>query len=110
MPQNQYYDDNKIDPERHFKNCTHGYLVTDPFFKFSEAPESVYIFEQLGPEPWGRIGLGIVELIMAIHILVPRTTWPGALLGIGTMLGALFSHITQLGIVVQDVPCLFWPW
>ena len=85
-------------------------LLQTLFFKFSEAPESVYIFEQLGPEPWGRIGLGIVELIMAIHILVPRTTWPGALLGIGTMLGALFSHITQLGIVVQDVPCLFWPW
>ena len=33
------------------------------FFKFSAAPESVYIFSKLGLEPWGRIGSGIVELI-----------------------------------------------
>ncbi|MBW8241295.1 DoxX family protein [Muricauda oceani] len=77
-------------------------LLQTLFFKFSAAPESVYIFEQLGLEPWGRIGLGIVELITAILILIPKTTWIGALLGIGIMLGALFSHFTRLGIVVQD--------
>ena len=77
-------------------------LLQTLFFKFSAAPESVYIFEQLGLEPWGRIGLGVIELIVAILILVPKTTWLGALLGIGIMLGALFSHFTRLGIVVQD--------
>lgn len=71
-------------------------------FKFSAAPESVFIFEQLGLEPWGRIGLGVAELIIAILILVPRTTWLGALLGIGIMAGAIFSHVTQLGVVVQN--------
>ena len=70
-------------------------LLQTLFFKFSAAPESVYIFEQLGLEPWGRIGLGVIELIVAILILVPKTTWLGALLGIGIMLGALFSHFTR---------------
>ncbi|MDC6386778.1 DoxX family protein [Flagellimonas taeanensis] len=77
-------------------------LLQTLYFKFSAAPESVFIFETLGLEPYGRIGLGIVELITAVLLLVPRTTWIGALLGIGIMAGALFSHITTLGVVVQD--------
>lgn len=77
-------------------------LLQTLFFKFSAAPESVYIFETLGLEPVGRIGIGILELITAILLLVPRTTWLGAILGIGLMGGAIFSHISQLGIVVQN--------
>ncbi|MDF0705921.1 DoxX family protein [Flagellimonas okinawensis] len=77
-------------------------LLQTLFFKFTAAPESVYIFEKLGLEPWGRIGLGILELIIALLILVPKTTWLGALLGIGVMGGAIFSHIFKLGIVVQN--------
>lgn len=77
-------------------------LLQTLYFKFSAAPESVFIFETLGLEPYGRIGLGIVELITAVLLLVPRTTWIGALLGMGIMAGALFSHITTLGVVVQD--------
>lgn len=77
-------------------------LLQTLYFKFSGAPESIYIFETLGLEPVGRIGLGVVELIVAILILIPRTTWLGAILGAGIMSGALFSHITKLGIVVQN--------
>ena len=77
-------------------------LLQTLYFKFSAAPESVYIFETLGLEPFGRIGIGILELIAAILLLVPKTTWAGALLGMGLMAGALFSHLTQLGIVVQN--------
>lgn len=77
-------------------------LLQTLYFKFSGAPESIYIFETLGLEPVGRIGLGVMELIVAILILVPRTTWLGAILGVGIMSGALFSHITKLGIVVQN--------
>lgn len=72
------------------------------FFKFSGAEESVYIFSQLGIEPWGRIGTGIAELIASILILIPRTTPLGALLGLGIMSGALLFHLTKLGIVVRD--------
>jgi len=77
-------------------------LLQTLYFKFSAAPESVFIFEQLGLEPWGRIGLGVAELIIAILIMVPKTTLLGALLGIGIMAGALFSHVTKLGVVVQN--------
>jgi uncharacterized membrane protein YphA (DoxX/SURF4 family) len=75
-------------------------MVQSLFFKFSGAPESVYIFSTLGMEPWGRVGTGVVELVASILILVPRTTWLGALIGAGTMVGAIFSHLTKLGIEV----------
>jgi uncharacterized membrane protein YphA (DoxX/SURF4 family) len=71
------------------------------FFKFTGAEESVYIFSTLGIEPWGRIGTGCLELIASILILLPRTTAFGAVLGLGIMGGALFFHITKLGIVVK---------
>ncbi len=71
------------------------------FFKFTASEESVYIFTQTGMEPWGRIASGVVELIASILLLIPRTTWIGALLGIGVMSGALFFHLTVLGIEVQ---------
>jgi uncharacterized membrane protein YphA (DoxX/SURF4 family) len=72
------------------------------FFKFSGAAESVYIFSTLGVEPWGRIGSGIAELIASILILIPRTSWIGAGLALGVMAGAILSHLTILGIPVQD--------
>ncbi len=71
------------------------------FFKFLAQPESVYIFTTLGVEPWGRIGSGIVELIASVLILIPRTSWIGAGLGLGVMAGAILSHLTVLGIEVQ---------
>ena len=76
-------------------------LLQTLYFKFSAAPESVYIFETLGIEPEGRIGSGIVELIASIFLLIPRTTWIGAVLGLGVIAGAIFSHLTMLGIEVQ---------
>lgn len=77
-------------------------LVQTLFFKFTGAEESVYIFQTLGIEPYGRIGSGVVELVASILILIPRTTLLGAILGLGTMTGALFSHIFILGIEVKD--------
>lgn len=77
-------------------------LVQTLYFKFTGAEESVYIFQTLGVDPYGRIGSGIVELIASILILIPRTTLLGAFLALGTMMGAIFSHIFVLGIVVKD--------
>jgi uncharacterized membrane protein YphA (DoxX/SURF4 family) len=76
-------------------------LLQTLFFKFSANEESVYIFSTIGMEPWGRIGTGVMELIAAILILIPRTTALGALLAIGLMSGALFFHFTTLGIEVK---------
>ena len=76
-------------------------LLQTLFFKFTASPESVYIFTKVGMEPWGRIASGIAELIAAILILVPRTTWIGALMAMGVLSGAIFFHLTTLGIEVQ---------
>src|ERR687888_1246853 len=76
-------------------------LLQTLFFKFTAAPESVYIFSRVGLEPWGRIGSGIAELMAAILILIPPTTWLGAGLALAVMVGAIFSHLTVLGIVVM---------
>ena len=72
------------------------------YFKFTGADESVYIFSQLGMEPWGRIGTGILELIASALILYPKTTFIGSVLAAGLMLGAIGAHITKLGIEVKN--------
>ncbi len=71
------------------------------FFKFTGAAESVYIFSQLGMEPVGRIGTGVAELIAAALLLIPALAALGALLTLGLMAGAIFSHLTLLGVEVQ---------
>src|SRR5215813_7674231 len=78
-------------------------LLQTLFFKFTGAKESIYIFSTLGAEPWGRIGSGIVELVASILLLLPRTAALGALLTFGTACGAIFSHITKLGIKLTAV-------
>lgn len=76
-------------------------LLQTLFFKFTGAEESVYIFSQLGMEPWGRIGTGIAELIAALLLLYPKTTAVGALLASGLMLGAIGAHLVKLGISIK---------
>lgn len=77
-------------------------LIQTLRFKFTGHADSVYIFEQVGLEPYGRIGIGILELIAGILILIPKTVWAGAMLTFGVISGAVFMHLTQLGIEVRD--------
>lgn len=67
-------------------------------FKFTAHPDSVALFTQLGVEPFGRIGIGVFELIAGVLLLIPKTTRYGALLAVGLMLGAIASHLFILGI------------
>lgn len=90
-------------------------LLQTLFFKFTAAPESVYIFTKLGVfihtyipfasistvEVSARIGSGIMELIAAVLLLTPRFVWAGAILAMTAMGGAIASHLTFLGIEVQ---------
>jgi len=77
-------------------------LLQTLFFKFTGAPESKFIFQSLGVEPWGRILSGIMELLASILLLVPATQLYGAAIAASIMVGAIFSHIFVLGIVIQD--------
>lgn len=77
-------------------------LIQTLRFKFTAHPDSVYIFTKVGLEPYGRIGIGILELIAAILILFPKTIWAGALLTIGLLSGAILMHLTKLGIEINN--------
>jgi uncharacterized membrane protein YphA (DoxX/SURF4 family) len=79
-----------------------GILLQTLFFKFTGAEESKFIFSTLGVEPWGRIGSGVVELVAAVLLLIPRTTTIGAVIAFGVMSGAILSHLTILGIEVKN--------
>lgn len=84
-------------------------LIQTLRFKFTAHEDSVYIFSQVGLEPIGRIGIGIMELIAAILLLIPRTIWIGAGLTLGIIGGAIMMHLTQLGIEVRgDGGALFY--
>ncbi len=77
-------------------------LIQTLRFKFSAHPDSVYIFETVGLEPVGRIGIGILELIAGFLLLIPKTVWAGAVLTLGLIGGAIMMHLTQLGIEVKN--------
>jgi len=90
-------------------------LLQTLFFKFTAAPESVYIFTKLGAsihtyvpfasigtvEASARIGSGTMELIAAVLLLTPRFVWAGPVLAMAATGGAIVSHLTFLGIEVQ---------
>ena len=77
-------------------------LLQTLFFKFTASPESVYIFTKVGIEPWGRILVGILELVAGVLLIIPATAWFGAMLALGLMAGAVGMHLTLLGIEVMD--------
>lgn len=72
------------------------------FYKFTGSEESVYIFTTVGMEPWGRFGVGAIELIASVLIIIGATAWVGAVLALGLMGGAIIMHLTILGIEVKD--------
>jgi uncharacterized membrane protein YphA (DoxX/SURF4 family) len=72
------------------------------YFKFTAAPESVYIFSQVGMEPEGRIATAIAELVASILILIPKTSLVGASMAFFIMMGAIATHIGILGIEVMN--------
>jgi len=82
-------------------------MIQTLYFKFTGHEQSVRLFTELGMEPWGRIGTGVFELIASILILYPRTTGFGAALGVGLMSGAIFFHITKLGLKFDGDYVLF---
>ena len=70
--------------------------------KLSGAEEAVALFTDLGVEPWGRIALGLIEALLVVGILLPKTYVTAAALVVGVLGGALVSHLTVLGIEVSD--------
>lgn len=78
-----------------------GIMLETLFYKFTGAPESVYIFRKMGTEPWMRWVQGIWELLASAALLLPRLKWAGGALTTGAMAAAIISHLTWLGYSVQ---------
>ncbi|CAL2083604.1 DoxX family membrane protein [Tenacibaculum sp. 190524A05c] len=70
------------------------------FFKFSGAQESIDLFTKVAGEneQLMRIGTGVLELIASVLLFLPKRVWLGAGLTVGLMGGAIFSHLTKIGI------------
>jgi hypothetical protein len=78
-----------------------GIMLETLFFKFTGAPESVYISSKMNMESWWRYGQGIWELLASVPLLSPRYGWAGGILTLGAMGAAVVSHLTVLGVEVQ---------
>jgi len=76
-------------------------LLKTSYTKLSSQASSIIIFSELGMEPTGRYLIGIIELLAAIFMLTNRLAATGAILALGTMMGALIAHITTLGFNVM---------
>ncbi len=76
-------------------------LAQTLFFKFTYAPETQVIFADRGGRP-AATALGAVELLCVILLLMPRTAAIGAVLSLLVISGAIFTHLTSLGIEVVD--------
>ena len=48
-----------------------------------------------------RIAIGILELIFGILLLFAKTAWMGSLGTLGIISGAIFLHLTKIGIEVN---------
>ncbi len=71
------------------------------YFKFTYAPETRIVFRDLGGRP-AATAVGIAELVCAVLLLVPRAAVIGAVLALGTIAGAIASHLFVLGVEIVD--------
>lgn len=77
-------------------------LLQSLYFKFTGHPEAIYIFSTLGVESWGRISLGVIELLTGLGLLITKTRTLASFGAFGLMVGAIGTHLfTPVGIVVR---------
>ncbi|MEM0984180.1 MAG: hypothetical protein AAGI17_09545 [Planctomycetota bacterium] len=75
------------------------FAVFGPLAKLTASPESVALFEALGPGKPMMYAVGVAELIAMILIVIPKTAWFGAGLSLGTFVGAIGGHVAKIGVV-----------
>lgn len=69
-------------------------------FKYLGAEESVWIFEQMGWEPWGRYLIAVIET-SAIILLASAYYIIGAITTLSIISAANFMHFTRLGFDIN---------
>ena len=76
-------------------------LVQTLYFKFTYAPETQVIFAGRGGR-FAATSVGLAELLCAALLLIPRTAALGATLSLMVISGAIFAHLTSLGLQIVD--------
>src|SRR5262245_56423848 len=76
-------------------------LAQTLYFKFTYAPETQVIFGPRGGRPVAT-AVALAELLCVVLLLIPRTSAVGSLLSILVISGAIFTHLTSLGIQITD--------
>jgi uncharacterized membrane protein YphA (DoxX/SURF4 family) len=74
-----------------------GMFLMVGFLKLSGDPQMVGLFDVIGLGQWFRYLTGSVEVLGALLLLIPRLSGLGALLLVGTMLGAVATHLFIVG-------------
>ncbi|MCY4523506.1 MAG: DoxX family protein [Halobacteriovoraceae bacterium] len=77
-------------------------LVPVGMMKFANGETDIYIFTQLGMEPFGRYLIGVLEILSGILLLSRNLSACGGVLGIGVMCGAILAHVSALGFEVME--------
>ncbi len=76
-------------------------LLQTLFFKFTGHPESVTLFSQIDifniGEQYGRITIGILELLVSLGLFMKRTRLISLIGVAGLMAGAAFFHFAFIG-------------
>ena len=78
-----------------------GILAQTLYFKLTYAPETRFIFAKLGGRPAATL-TACIELACAVLLLLPRTSTIGAGVALGTMAGAILTHLFVVGVVIPD--------
>jgi putative oxidoreductase len=74
-----------------------GMFLMVGFFKLSGDPQLVALFDAIGFGQWFRYLTGSLEVVGAVLLLIARLSGLGALLLVGTMLGAVATHLFVVG-------------
>lgn len=84
-------------------------LIPAFYFKLSGAERSIATFTALDAEPFGRYVVGFFELGVVFLLLIPQTSWLGAMIATVIMVGAIGSHISILGFQGEMGISFYWP-
>ena len=78
-----------------------GLFVMLAIQKFHYVPMTEVIFGDIGGRP-AALGSAAMELIAAVLLVVPRTVAFGAMIAVGSMIGAIGVHLAVIGIELTD--------
>lgn len=68
-------------------------FVLTALTKFAGAPQAVEIFEAMGTASWMPYVIGLLEIIGAVALLVPRLCGLAAVAFVALLVGAVLSHL-----------------